>query len=62
MHTQAVEDYLKTIYEIEREQGKVATTVLAEQLGVAPASATGMIKKLAGCDVLVVTISTEKTV
>jgi DtxR family Mn-dependent transcriptional regulator len=47
MHTQAVEDYLKTIYEIEREQGKVATTVLAEQLNVAPASATGMIKKLA---------------
>ena len=47
MFTQAVEDYLKTIYEIEREQGKVATTVLAEQLGVAPASATGMIKKLA---------------
>jgi DtxR family Mn-dependent transcriptional regulator len=47
MQTQAVEDYLKTIYEIEREQGKVATTVLAEQLGVAPASATGMIKKLA---------------
>ncbi len=47
MHTQAVEDYLKTIFEIEREQGKVATTVLAERLGVAPASATGMIKKLA---------------
>jgi len=47
MHTQAVEDYLKTIYEIEREQSKVATTVLAEQLGVAPASVTGMIKKLA---------------
>jgi len=47
MHSQAVEDYLKTIYEIEREQDKVATTVLAEQLGVAPASATGMIKKLA---------------
>ncbi len=47
MHTQAVEDYLKTIYEIERERDKVATTVLAERLGVAPASATGMIKKLA---------------
>lgn len=47
MHTQAVEDYLKTIYEIQREQGKVATTVLAERLGVAPASVTGMIKKLA---------------
>lgn len=47
MHTQAVEDYLKTIYEIQHEQGKVATTVLAEQLSVAPASVTGMIKKLA---------------
>ncbi len=47
MHTQAVEDYLKTIYEIEREQGKVATTMLAERLGVAPASVTGMVKKLA---------------
>jgi DtxR family Mn-dependent transcriptional regulator len=47
MHSQAVEDYLKTIYEIQREQGKVATTVLAERLGVAPASVTGMIKKLA---------------
>jgi DtxR family Mn-dependent transcriptional regulator len=52
MHTQAVEDYLKTIYELEREQGKVATTVLAEQLGVAPASVTGMIKKLAEMDLV----------
>src|SRR5918912_2318913 len=48
MQTQAVEDYLKTIYEIQREQGKVATTVLAERLGIAPASVTGMVKKLAG--------------
>lgn len=47
MQTQAVEDYLKTIYELQHEQGKVATTILAERIGVAPASATGMIKKLA---------------
>lgn len=47
MQTQAVEDYLKTIFEIQRNQGKVATTVLAERMGVAPASVTGMIKKLA---------------
>lgn len=47
MLTQAVEDYLKAIFEIERERGKVATTVLAERLDVAPASVTGMIKKLA---------------
>ena len=48
MLSQAVEDYLKTILEVQRDQGKVATTVLADRMGVAPASATGMIKKLAG--------------
>lgn len=47
MHTQAVEDYLKAIYKIQRELGKVGTTVLAGRLGVAPASVTGMVKKLA---------------
>ncbi|OGF57181.1 MAG: DtxR family transcriptional regulator [Candidatus Fraserbacteria bacterium RBG_16_55_9] len=47
MHTQAVEDYLKAVYEIQREQGKVNTTALAERLDVAPASITGMIKKMA---------------
>lgn len=47
MQTQAVEDYLKTIYELQAEGGKVSTTRLSEQLGVAPASVTGMVKKLA---------------
>ena len=47
MLSQAVEDYLKAVFEIQRDHGKVATTVLAERMGVAPASATGMIKKLA---------------
>jgi len=47
MQTKAVEDYLKTIYEIQSQQGKVATTVLADRMNVAPASVTGMIKKLA---------------
>jgi len=47
MYTQAIEDYLRALYEIQCEQNKVATTVLAEWLGVTPASATGMIKKLA---------------
>jgi DtxR family transcriptional regulator, Mn-dependent transcriptional regulator len=46
--TQAVEDYLKAIHEIQRDAGRVATTVLAERMSVSPASATGMIKKLAG--------------
>jgi len=47
MLSQAVEDYLKTVFEVQRDRGKVATTVLAERMGVTPASATGMIKKLA---------------
>lgn len=47
MPTQAVEDYLKAVFELQCDQGKVATTALAERMGVAPASATGMIKKLA---------------
>ena len=47
LHTQAVEDYLKTICELQQRDGKVSTTALAEQLGVSPASVTGMVKKLA---------------
>ena len=46
MKTQAIEDYLKAIHELESDHGRVATTALAERLGVAPASVTGMIKKL----------------
>lgn len=45
--THAVEDYLKVIYELHHEQRKVTTTALAERLGIAPASVTGMLKKLA---------------
>ena len=43
----AVEDYLKIIYELQGASGKVNTTALAERMNVAPASVTGMIKKLA---------------
>jgi DtxR family Mn-dependent transcriptional regulator len=46
MSTPAVQDYLRAIYEVQHEQGKAATTVLAARLGVAPASVTNMIKKL----------------
>ena len=47
MHTQAVEDYVKAIYEVARMEERVTTSALAERLGVAPASVTGMVKKLA---------------
>lgn len=47
MQTQAVEDYLKAIFEIQQQEDKVATTTLANHIEVTAASATGMIKKLA---------------
>ncbi|HEX9950564.1 MAG TPA: metal-dependent transcriptional regulator [Rubricoccaceae bacterium] len=52
-HTQAVEDYLKAVYDLAAgtsgaaPPGRVTTTALAERLGVAAASVTGMVKKLA---------------
>ncbi|HLB45615.1 MAG TPA: metal-dependent transcriptional regulator [Anaerolineales bacterium] len=42
-----VEDYLKAIYGLQEDAGKVSTNALAEKLGVSPASVTGMVKKLA---------------
>ncbi len=45
--TGPVEDYLKTVYELERSGEAAATTALAAHLNVAPASVTGMIRRLA---------------
>jgi DtxR family Mn-dependent transcriptional regulator len=48
--TAPVEDYLKAVYELERAipaTDAVATTALATTLGVAPASVTGMVRRLA---------------
>jgi len=45
--TAPVEDYLKSIYELERAGGPAATTDLASRLGVTPASVTGMVRRLA---------------
>lgn len=47
MLTESTENYLKAIYAIKREQGEVFTSKLAERLKVTPASATGMLRKLA---------------
>ena len=47
--TSAVEDYAKAIYALEtRDDAAVSTNALAERLGVTPASASSMVKKLAG--------------
>ena len=45
--SRSVEDYLKTIYQLAEKEGEVGTTGIAERLAVAPASVTGMIKRMA---------------
>jgi DtxR family Mn-dependent transcriptional regulator len=47
MVSHAVEDYLKAIYELEEDFGRVGTSALAERLAVTPASVTGMLQKVA---------------
>ncbi len=46
MVSESAQDYLKAIWKLERS-GDMSTSALAESLGVAPASATAMLKKLA---------------
>lgn len=45
--TEPVEDYLKAIYELETRAGAASTSEVASALAVAPASVTGMIRRLA---------------
>jgi DtxR family Mn-dependent transcriptional regulator len=45
--TAPVEDYLKAVYDIERGGAPAATNDLAQRLGVAAASVTGMVRRLA---------------
>ena len=46
MQSEAVEKYLKTIFEIQQHGGRVKTTTLAQTLGVTAGSVTDMIKRL----------------
>jgi DtxR family Mn-dependent transcriptional regulator len=46
MPTPAVEDYLKAIYQLSQGGSAVGTSAIAERLGVAPGSVTGMLKRL----------------
>lgn len=45
--TRQAEDYLKAIYEIERDGDPAGTTAIAARLGIASASASGMVRRLA---------------
>lgn len=46
-NSSAVEDYLKTIYNLSAESEAASTSAIAEQLGIASGSVTGMLKRLA---------------
>jgi DtxR family transcriptional regulator, Mn-dependent transcriptional regulator len=47
LRSQAVQDYAKAIYALELREGEaVSTNALADRLGVTPASASGMVKRL----------------
>ena len=48
MISQSVENFLKSVYELQTEDNWVQTTELARRLDQKPASTTSMIKKLAG--------------
>jgi len=45
--TRSVEDYLKTIYSLSAESEAASTSAIAERLGIASGSVTGMLKRLA---------------
>jgi DtxR family Mn-dependent transcriptional regulator len=49
LNTESVDNYLKAIYSLGGpEEERVTSTALSERLGVAPASVTNMLQKLAG--------------
>jgi DtxR family Mn-dependent transcriptional regulator len=47
MISPTIEDYLKTIYKLQRRQGRVNTSAIAERLALSDATVTAMIKRLA---------------
>ena len=46
MISRAMEDYLKSIYQAVRDEDKVSTSNLAQQMNCSPASVTNMLQKL----------------
>jgi DtxR family transcriptional regulator, Mn-dependent transcriptional regulator len=51
--TESIQDYLKSVYKLQSEQGRVTIGALAKDKAVSPASASAMVKKLAALDLLV---------
>lgn len=47
MFSQVVEDYLKAVWMLQQTESPVATSRIAERLGLTPAAVTAMVKRLA---------------
>ena len=52
MISQAMENYLKVIFEILEHEERANTSAIADVLGIAPASVTAMLKKLADLNMI----------
>ena len=50
--SESIQDYLKSIYKLQTANGRVTIGALAKDLGVSPASASAMVKKLAALGLL----------
>jgi len=50
--TEAIQDYLRAIYLLGANGERVAVTALAHRLGVSPASASAMVKKLGALELV----------
>ena len=48
--SEAIQDYLKSVYKLQSTEGRVSIGALARDLSVSPASASAMVKKLAALD------------
>jgi DtxR family transcriptional regulator, Mn-dependent transcriptional regulator len=46
--SESIQDYLRVIYKLEADGGRATTSAIAERMGVAAPSVTGMVKKLTG--------------
>src|SRR5215831_3200762 len=50
--SEAIQDYLKSVYKLQSAEGRVTIGAVAKDQGVSPASASAMVKKLAALDLL----------
>ena len=50
--SEAIQDYLKSVFKLQAAHGRVAIGALAKDQGVSPASASAMVKKLTALDLL----------